>query len=591
MRDDNVFIKKLYASVCLSAMLALIGRRLGQIISVMIAGQYLDPAALSVMGVVSPVYTIFTAMGALLGVGGAVSCARAIGEGRIEKCHQTFTVTYLLNLVIAVILTSILLLFIDPLVRFLGAAPEIFEETKRYAFINIVGGFFIMSIYPAYDMLRLDGRYGASMVIFFTMTALTIFLNIVLLSVFRMDVEAAILAIVAGSAVAGIGGAVLLFTRSKNLHLTSSVFKKAYHGELRQIARNIIVTGSPNAVASICTVGYTIVLNRLIAGSFGILALSSFKLTDTIFVFAMIFFNAITGPLTQFVAVFGAEKDSKSIRQLLAQVFKTGGLFILCFVGVCEFLTPQIAGLFGMASPDTLPTAVPAVRMFAACLLPALINIIIVCIHQAGNRSFLANILTVSRLFIWIVIAAPLLSARIGITGVWHSFWAAEMLTLLSAVILSLVYRRGNKYLSPVLLIDREAEFKGVYKSFSVKNSVESITESSAGIMEFCEQNNLGAKLSMAISLSIEEMLVVIRDHSLRGKEEATMNVRVLIEENTVIMRIRNAGPVFNPVDYVCSNGAPEDETMGIKIILGLAKAVDHRNTFGINNTMILLNR
>jgi anti-sigma regulatory factor (Ser/Thr protein kinase) len=305
----------------------------------------------------------------------------------------------------------------------------------------------------------------------------------------------------------------------------------------------------------------------------------------------MIFFNAITGPLTQFVAVFGTEKDSKSIRQLLAQVFKTGILFILCFVGVCEFLTPQIAGLFGMDSPDTLPTAIPALRIFAVALLPALANMIIVCIHQAGNRSSLANILTVSRLFIWIVIAAPLLSARIGITGVWHSFWIAETLTLLSSVVLGLVFRRKNKYLSPVFLLDREAELKGVYKSFSVKNSVESITRSSAGITEFCDKNSLGAKLSMAISLSIEEMLVVIREHSLSGKDDAKMNVRVLIEENTVILRIRNAGPVFNPVDYVQNGGASEDEIMGIKIILGLAKSIDYRNTFGINNTTILLSR
>jgi anti-sigma regulatory factor (Ser/Thr protein kinase) len=193
---------------------------------------------------------------------------------------------------------------------------------------------------------------------------------------------------------------------------------------------------------------------------------------------------------------------------------------------------------------------------------------------------------------LWIIIAAPLLSGWIGITGIWHSFWIAEVLTIVSAVILTLFYRRGNAYLSPILLLDREAELKGLYKSFSVKNSVEHITQSSDGITEFCTQNKLGAKLSMAISLSIEEILVAIRDHSLQGKDDATMNVRVLIEASTVILRIRNAGLEFNPVDYAGHAGeAEEDAVMGIKMILAMAKNIDYRNTFGVNNTTILLHR
>jgi hypothetical protein len=198
----------------------------------------------------------------------------------------------------------------------------------------------------------------------------------------------------------------------------------------------------------------------------------------------------------------------------------------------------------------------------------------------------------VSRLFLWIVVASFLLSRWIGVTGIWHSFWIAEVLSLLSVAGMSFFYYRGSKYLSPLFLVDREAELKGVYKSFSVKNSTEDITQSSAGITEFCEQNNLGAKLTMAVSLSIEELLVVIRAQSLAGDDRATMNVRVLIEENMVILRVRNGGKHFNPVDYVRNAGeAEEAEVMGIKMILALARAIDYRNTFGINNTTILLER
>jgi Na+-driven multidrug efflux pump len=169
------------------------------------------------------------------------------------------------------------------------------------------------------------------------------------------------------------------------------------------------------------------------------------------------------------VGVFGAEKDSKSILQLLVQVFKWGTLFILGYLALCEIFAPRLTGIFGMTSPDALAAAVPAIRIFAVSLFPALINNILISVYQAENRPLLANILTVSRLFLWIVITAPLLSGRIGVTGVWHSFWIAESLCLSSAAVLSLFYRRRNKRLSPLFLVNREAELMGVYKSFSVR--------------------------------------------------------------------------------------------------------------------------
>jgi putative MATE family efflux protein len=596
MNDDDIFIRKLYARNMLASMMALFFHAIGQIVSAIIIGNRLESSALSVMAVVLPIQSLFAMAGALLAVGGTTLCARSIGKGRFEECHRVFTLVYLLTALTAVFLAFFLQLFIDPVVRFLGASPEIFENTKLYAVILIGGAVFSMSIFPAFNLLRLDGRSRSSVIVFFSMAAVNILLDIVLLLGLRVGVEGAAIAAVVSAAVSGGFGAMLLFTRSKNFHLIALGFKKKPPRDdcssNSKIIRDIIVLGSPSAMEYLCILAYTIVLNKLISGSFGLFALSSFKLIDSINSIALVFIFGVSGPIIQFVGVFSAEKDSKSIRQLLVQVFKWGVLFVFGYALLCELFAPYIAALFGMASPDTLAVAVPAIRIFAASLVLALINTILIYIYQAGNRPLLANIITVSRLLLWIIIIAPILSARIGVTGIWHSFWIGESLTLLTVVILSLFYRRGNKYLSPVLLLDTEAELKGIYKSFSVKNTLENITQSSEGIIEFCEQNDMSPKLTMAISLAIEEMLVVIREHSLSDDIDETMNVRVLIADNTVILRIRNGGKTFNPVEYVEKAGEAEAvDVMGIKMILALAKKIDYRNTFGINNITVLLQR
>jgi Na+-driven multidrug efflux pump len=577
-----------------ASMTALFLGTLGQIVSAIIVGNRLESAALSVMAVALPVQFLFSMSGALLGVGGTAVCARSIGKGRFEECHRAFTLTYLLLVLIAALFASILFVFIDPLVRFLGAGPEIFENTKRYVTILIAGGVCSMSIYPAFNLLRLDGRSGSSVLVFFSMALVNVLLGVALLFGLRIGVEAAAIAAVASSAVSGGFGAALLFTRSRNFRFILPGFtKKAGRRDYGfEIARDIFILGSPSAMEYLCNLTCVIALNKLIAGSFGLSALSSFKLIDSLKSFALIFIFGAAGPIIQFVGVFDTEKDSKSIRQLLAQVFKWGVLFVFVYVALCEVFAPNIAVLFGMASPETLAAAVPAIRIFAASLVLALINIVLVCVYQAGGMPLLANIITLSRLLIWIVITAPLLSARIGVTGIWYSFPVAESLALFTAVMLSLFYRRKNKYLSPVLLINTEAEKKGIYKSFSVRNIPESITQSSEGITEFCEQNSMSPKLTMAISLAIEEMLVVIREYSLPGIDDAVMNVRVLIADRMVILRIRNGGRAFNPVEHAEKAGEDKKmDLMGIKIIMTMAEKIDYRNTFGINNTTVLLKR
>ncbi|MDR2786465.1 MAG: hypothetical protein LBB83_11190, partial [Treponema sp.] len=354
MNDDDVFIRGLYGRCMFASMLALAGAKLGYIVSAIIVGRCLESAALSVLAMVLPIQALFSAAGALLGVGATVLCARAIGNGRFDECRRIFTVIYLLNLLIAAVLAFILLRFIDPLVRFLGAGPEIFGETKRYVSILAAGGVFSISLYPAYNLLRLDGRNGASIAVFFTQAALTISLDLLFLVVFRLGVEAVALAAVAGAAAPGLGGAFLLFSGSRNFHFTLSVFRKTHRPDIPRIAGRVFAAGSPSAMESLCILGYSIILNRLIARSFGMFALSSFKLIDSFNALTLIFIYAVSGPVVQFVGVFGAEKDSKSILQLLVHVFKWGILFILGYAALYEIFAPRLAGIFGMISPDAL---------------------------------------------------------------------------------------------------------------------------------------------------------------------------------------------------------------------------------------------
>ena len=593
MDDNNAFIRMLYRRCLFSSVLAILGSTLGQIVIAAVIGRALGQGELSVIGITLPVYYLYATVGALLGVGGTAVCARLMGQNRFEESRFAFTVVYLLMLAIAAVLTAVMLIFSGQITVLLGVTPEmeLYPKVKEYMEILSVGGIGIMSIYPAFNLLRLDGRNRATAVIFFVMSGVNIMMSYILVLVLDSGVAGAARATVCGAAVSGLLGAVMLFNGSKNFRFALPGKTKSGEAKLNRLALDIVVSGSPSALENLCILTRTIVLNWILVSMLhDMTALSAFKVTDSINSFAQIFIAGAAGSMIPFVGVFGSEKDTRSIRQLLVLALKWGGIAIIAFTAVCLIFARQTAGLFGMAEPS----AFSAIRIFSLSLPLAGLNNILVCLYQANRGTTAANILTLGRSLLWVVLAAFVLTPHIEAAGVWHSFWIAELLALTLALPISVYYRRKNKYLSRLFLLDTEAEAKGTYKSFSVQNRAESITESAAGISEFCEVNNLSPKQAMAISLSIEEMLVIIGEYCFSKDSGHTMNVRVLIYEDMTVLRIRNGGKPFNPIEHYERQSAAGDDLamtdmLGIKMILSLAETVDYRNTFGVNNITVIL--
>lgn len=591
MKDDNQFIKSVSGRTMITSMLAVLGSILGQVATNIIIGNALGSDALSVTGVLLPLYYVFATVGALLGVGGMTVCANRIGGGDDAGASRVFSSVYLLTAAIAAALTTVLLPNLDRVLGLLGVVPGdgIYPDVRSYAVVMVWGGVFTMGIYPAFNLLRLDGRNTASAMIFFVMAGVTILLDFVFLYVLDWGMFGVSLAASAGAAAASLTGAFLLFFRSRNFRLVSP-----FRG-LWASVRSIFAAGSPSAAENLCILLRTLFLNLILLAGFGVTALSAYNVTNSLNSFALVFISGISGAMIPFIGVFAEEKDTASIRQLLRLAFRRGLVLTGAFTLLCLLLPGPIAGAFGMGGQAELAAARPAVLLFSLSFLPALINNILICLHQAMRRPALANILTVLRSLFLVTALAWGLSPRFGLNGVWNSFWIAELVTLAAAILLSLPYRRRNPNLSPVFLLDTEAEREGSFVCFSVENRPEAVVECAEKITEFCERNGLAPRRSMAISLSLEEMLTSICQHSL-GSRALKMSVRILILRDVAVLRIRNQGAEFNPIRY-CEQKRAEvggaldqlDDSMGIQMIVKLADVVDYRRTFGVNNLTIIL--
>jgi len=115
---------------------------------------------------------------------------------------------------------------------------------------------------------------------------------------------------------------------------------------------------------------------------------------------------------------------------------------------------------------------------------------------------------------------------------------------------------------------------------------------------DFCAQNSLTSKETMLVRMSMEEMLLSIKEHACMDSK-AVLEGRVLLmkkfSKNTIILRIRSTGKMFNPLEYYrnLQNKDPLalQDALGIAMVLRFADEIHYKTTFGINNLMVKIQR
>ncbi len=594
MRKDNQFIRLLYGKYLAASFFGILCSAVGQVANSIIVGNLLGVEALGILSLVLPIYYIFATVGNLLGIGASALASSLTGKGEHSLSRKAFTSAYVLTFGLAVVLTGLVLGFLPGLVRLIGTPPALFEQTFQYCVVMALGGIFTMGVYLAFNFLRLDGKTGASMLVFAVMAVVNVVLDVLFCGVFGMGIVGVSLATSLGAAAASVMGAVLLFCKSRNFSLVWPGWTTFW-----RLVWDMTKLGSPGAMENICILLRSLLLNQWIQAGFGAFALSAFSVVGTINSFALSVIAGTAGAVVPFVGVFAAERDTKSIRQVLFIALVQGGGMTLLLTGICLVGSGWLGALFGMGDVAAQAVVRPAIALFSLSFLPALVGSVLTSLHLANGHTAIANVITALRQLVLVVGAVVVLSSCFGEHGIWHGFWVAEVATLLAAGLMHLFASWHKPDVSPWTLLDERTERRGNVLSFSVGNSVASIMERVAQAGAFCEAHALSPKRSMLITLSLEEMLLSIREHSLCGDERLTMQVRLVLLDDVIVLRIRNGGAEFNPIAYyeqkaiqVDADGVDAmlalEDSLGIKMICDAADVVDYRRTFGVNNLTVI---
>ena len=175
--------KKLSALFWQYALPAIIGTSVStlyNIINGVFIGHWIGKEALSAAGLILPVMNMAAAIGMLVGVGSASRISIYLGLKEQNKAEQIAGTSLMLTLLLSGLILSILFIFLDPILMFVGASEVTLPYAREFLQIFLPGSIFLTLAFNYNNMMRACGYPFKAMVTMF----ISVIVNIILAPVF-----------------------------------------------------------------------------------------------------------------------------------------------------------------------------------------------------------------------------------------------------------------------------------------------------------------------------------------------------------------------------------------------------------------------
>lgn len=555
------------------------------VIDGIITGKCLGPGAIAAVGIVAPFPSLLAVVSGMLGVGCSQQCSMHIGKGNREEANRVYTTAFLFAAVASAVMTLIYMVFAENLVISWGASrdnPELVADAAAYLRACAVGTAGMILWYIFSPALSLEGRWNYLRYSTYAMIVANIGGDLLAVFVFKSGVRGVGLVTAFSNLLAT---AVLLAGRLKK----GSSFRVRFRDFRPGKILTILYKGISKAVRRACNAARPIFMNSILAPVIGVAGLAAFSIQGNLRALIAVVSAGIAGVVSTLCGVLYAEEDRKNLGLVMKNALKSILMIAAPMALILTFLAPLIVKLYLTGASEVQEEAVIALRCYCLSVPFVVFNEIYINYFQATGRVIHASIVSaLSRIGVLIPVTL-LLSAVFGADGIWYSLLVSEIVLALLISLYALLGRRKGSILEKLLALPAGfgASEQDVYQA-SV-GSREECVGIYAAVRDFLLERGADAKSAYAVSLCCEELLRNIAQHSYQDKPDISVELKVVrFRDDSVTVRIRDNGPLFNPVDWYKAHN-PDDPTanIGIRIVAKKAKEFTYSSTFKVNNTFI----
>ena len=601
--ENSELIKRTFGKYLAMSILITLSATLGMMIDNVIAGNLLGSGAVAAIGMSLSVFMLFSGCAGILETGAVALCARALGNRDADRVNVLFSVSLAAALAVGAALSAGGVAGADALATMLGAASgELHADTASYLSGICSGAFAIVLLQLLMGFTRLDNAPQLGIVAIVGMSVCDVIFNLVAVCVLDLGLCGMGLATALAYCVA-VGICCTHFLGKGNtLHLVNPV---PHAGQLA----GVLKTGLPDSLTRATVMVRTFTFNWLLLTVASAGAVAALSMLSSVNSFASSVTIGVGQTATLLCGIFFGEEDRGALKATLRTGMRMG-LALSCALCAAVFaFAPQVVGLFGLEG-DAEAFGVVAVRAFILCVPIDLINQLFVNYYQGTGNVRAASAIAVGQSGLFAVLFALGTVWFWGATAVWMSFLVGEAVTLaLQLVVASVLWkRRAAKEVAAAAseaaadaceragLLDKMMYLPETFqqdwrawRAFSCEPDIASVAACSQQVAAWCEAQGIDGRRSYLVPLAVEEMAANAVEHGFAKTKHPAIDVKLILKrDGTLVLRMRDNGAAFNPMDLDLSAADP-CSAIGIRMLRQGVRGVEYQNTVGLNNVVVTL--
>ncbi|OGO07606.1 MAG: hypothetical protein A2Y92_04265 [Chloroflexi bacterium RBG_13_57_8] len=394
------------------------------------AGNPIGMTAIAGLSIVFPVQMLFMGIGMMVGMGGTSLISRSIGSGEKAKAERTLGNGITCVLILSVIITAVILPNINGFLRLIGASEDVLPYAREYLVIIVSATVFNLLGMILLTFVRAEGNARVGMIANILGAVLNIILDAIFIIWLKMGVTGAAL----GTVIAQIVALIYLST----YYLSGSSYLKFHRANLRLdagILKQIFSIGVSSFVQTIATSFSAMILLRGVVLYGGDIYLSAFGIFQRVIMFATMP-AMVVGQGVQPILGFnyGARRFGLALKALMIATIASTALSLVAFV-VLYTVPGPIIKIFN-TDPALVDAGIRVSRLvFWSLPIMGLVMVGATSFMSIG-KAVQAFITAVARPVLFLIPAVIILPRLMGLNGVFLSFPASDVLTLLLTTVL-----------------------------------------------------------------------------------------------------------------------------------------------------------
>lgn len=425
--NKNYVLKNFFKYVSLNV-IGMIGLSCYILADTFFVSNALGSNGLAALNFAISIYCIINGAGLMIGIGGATKYSILKSQNEDEKANSIFSNTVIIGIVVGIIFLIVGIFLSTPIAKLLGAEGITLTMASTYlTTILCFSPFFILNnIMLAF--IRNDGKPKLSMTAMLVGSFSNIVLDYIFIFPFSMGMFGAAFA-------TGLAPVISLCILSIHFIKQNNNFKFIKCKVNIKTTINILGLGLSAFITEISSGIVLIIFNLVILNITGIVGVAAYGIVANVALVVIAIFTGIAQGIQPLLSEGYGKNDAILMKKVLKYAI-TLSLGIATVIYILTFvLSENIIAVFNSENNTKLiPIATNGLRLYFTGFFFAGANIIIAAFLSATTKMKSAFVVSIMRGCIAIIPILFILTAFLGMNGVWLSFTFAEIITTISAI-------------------------------------------------------------------------------------------------------------------------------------------------------------